>query len=61
MAKIAAVLLGVILRFVLLSSTFSDTSSDAAFAREMFMRLGIIIALYTASGVAFGLPIPGLA
>ncbi len=58
MAKIAAVLLGVILAFVLLSSIFSDTSSDIAFAREMFVRLGIVAALYAAFGVAFGLASP---
>jgi hypothetical protein len=60
-AKIVAVLLGVILAFVLLSSIFSDTSSDTAFAREMFVRLGIVAALYCAFGVAFGLSIPRLA
>ena len=58
MAKIAAVLVGVILAFVLLSSIFSDTSSDTSFAREMFVRLGIVAALYAAVGVAFGLSIP---
>lgn len=61
MAKIAAVLLGVILAFFLLSSIFSDTSSDTAFAREMFVRLGSVAALYAAFGVAFGLSIPRLA
>ncbi|MBA3472376.1 MAG: hypothetical protein H0T57_03965 [Rubrobacter sp.] len=61
MAKIAAVLLGVILAFVLLSSIFSDTSSATGFAREMFVRLGIVAALYAAFGVAFGLFIPRLA
>ena len=59
MAKIAAVLVGVILAFVLLSSIFSDTSSDTSFAREMFVRLGIVAALYAAFGVAFELSIPG--
>jgi hypothetical protein len=61
MAKIAAALLGVILAFVLLSSIFSDTSSDTVFAREMLVRLGIVAALYAAFGVAFGLSIPRLA
>lgn len=61
MAKTAAVLLGVIPAFVLLSSIFSDTSSDDAFAREMFVRLGIVAALYAAFGVTFGFSIPGLA
>jgi hypothetical protein len=61
MARIAAVLLGVIPAFVLLSSIFSDTSSDTAFAREMFVRLGSVAALYAAFGVAFGLSIPRLA
>jgi hypothetical protein len=61
MAKIAAALVGVILAFVLLSSIFSDTSSDTAFAREMFVRLGIVAALYFGTGVAFGLSIPRLA
>ena len=51
-------LLGVILTFVLLSSIFSDTSSDTAFAREMFVRLGIVAALYCALGVVFGFSIP---
>ena len=60
MAKIAALLLGVILAFVLFSSIFSDTSSDTAFAREMFERLWIVTALYAACGVAFGLASPGL-
>ncbi len=60
-AKIAAVLLGVILAFVLLSSIFSDSSSDTAFAREMLVRVGIVAALYAAFGVAFGLSIPRLA
>ena len=58
MAKIAALLLGVILAFVLLSSIFSDTSSDTAFAWEMFERLWIVTALYAAFGVAFGLASP---
>jgi hypothetical protein len=61
MARIAAVLLGVILAFVLLSSIFSDTSSDTAFAREMFVRLGIVAALYATVGVAFGIFMPRLA
>jgi len=61
MAKTAAVLLGVIPAFVLLSSIFSDTSSDTAFAREMFVRIVIVAALYAAFGVAFGLFIPRLA
>jgi hypothetical protein len=61
MAKIAAVLLGVILAFVLLSSIFSDTSSDTAFASEMVVRLGIVAALYANFGVAFGLSVPRLA
>ena len=60
MAKTVAVLLGVIPAFVLLSSIFSDTSSDIAFAKEMFVRLGIVAALYAAFGVAFGLSIPRL-
>ena len=58
MAKIAAVLFGVILAFVLFSSIFSDTSSETSFAREMFERLGIVAALYAAFGVAFGLSFP---
>ena len=61
MAKIAAVLLGVILACVLLSSIFSDTSSDTGFAREMFVRLGIVAALYATVGVAFGIFMPRLA
>jgi hypothetical protein len=61
MARIAAVLLGIILAFVLLSSIFSDTSSDTAFAREMFVRLGIVAALYATFGVAFGIFMPRLA
>jgi hypothetical protein len=49
-AKAAAVLLGVIPAFVLRSSIFSDTSSDTAFAKEMFGRFGIVAALYAAFG-----------
>jgi hypothetical protein len=60
MAKIVAVLLGVIPALVLLSSIFSDTSSDTAFAREMLVRLGIVAALYAAFSVAFGLSMPRL-
>ncbi len=51
MAKIVAVLLGVIPALVLLSSIFSDTSSDTAFAREMLVRLGIVAALYALPSV----------
>ncbi len=60
MVRIAAVLLGVIPAFVLLSSVFSDTSSDTAFAREMLVRLGVVAALYAFFGIAFGFSIPGL-
>jgi hypothetical protein len=60
MAKIVAVFLGLIPAVVLLSSIFSDTSSDTAFVREMLVRLGIVAALYAAFGVAFGLSIPRL-
>ncbi len=52
MAKIAVVLPGVLLAFVLLSSIFSDTSSDTVFVKEMFVRLVIVAALYAAFGVA---------
>lgn len=61
MAKIAAVLVGVILAFFLLSSIFSDSASDTSFAREMFVNLVSVAALYCATGVAFGLSIPRLA
>jgi hypothetical protein len=58
MAKIAALLLSIILAFFLLSSIFSDTSSDTAFAWEMFERLWMLAALYATFGVGFGLASP---
>jgi hypothetical protein len=45
----------------LLSSIFSDSASDTSFAREMFVSLVSVAALYCATGVAFGLSIPRLA
>jgi hypothetical protein len=57
-AKIAALLLSIILAFFLLSSIFSDTSSDTAFAWEMFERLWMLAALYATFGVGFGLASP---
>jgi hypothetical protein len=60
MARIAAVLVGAIPALVLLSSIFSDTSSDAAFAREMLVRLGGVAALYALLDVVFGFAMPGL-
>ena len=60
MAKILAVLVGIIPAFVLLSSMFSDTSSDTAFATEMLGRLGIVAAVYAFFGMAFGFSSPRL-
>lgn len=53
-SRAAAVVFGIGLAFVVLVSSFSDTT----FSGELFVRIGVVVALYAAFGVAFGLAFP---
>ncbi len=60
-ARITAISLGVIPALVLLATLFSDApgaSSSSAFVVYVLGRVGIVVALHAAFGVAFGLVFP---
>jgi hypothetical protein len=54
LSRAAAVFFGVFLAFFVFVSSFSDTT----FSGELFVRMGVIVALYGALGIVFGLASP---